>query len=189
VELGGDWANQIQSFQELLFVLILAGVLIFALLLFEFQDLRVSLVVFIGTVFSLSFVVFGLAVTQTTFNVPAFLGLITSLGLVVRNGILIMDFAQRYRRTGAGVTESIVHAGVVRIRPVVITSVTAIGGFLPLALRLGGGGEMLQPFAVAVIFGLIGSVFRARKDSGARGMTLQISQADTRSVTATVARL
>jgi HAE1 family hydrophobic/amphiphilic exporter-1 len=87
------------------------------------------------------------------------MGLITALGLMVRNGILIIDFAQRFHREGLNLTDSIVKAGVIRIRPVMITSVTTIGGFMPLALSMGGGGEMLQPFAVSVVFGLLGSMF------------------------------
>jgi multidrug efflux pump subunit AcrB len=159
VQLGGDWASQIRSFQELLFVLILAGILVFTLVLFEFRDLRLSLITLVATILSLSFVIFGLALTGTTFNVPAFMGLITALGLMVRNGILIIDFAQRFHREGLNLTDSIVKAGVIRIRPVMITSVTTIGGFMPLALSMGGGGEMLQPFAVSVVFGLLGSMF------------------------------
>ena len=159
VRLGGDWSNQLRSFRELVFVLSLAAILVFALLLFEFKSYRVSLIIFISTLFSLSFVIFGLAITNTSFNVSTFMGLITSLGIVVNNGILIMDFVERYKKQGVSVQERLIRAGTIRIRPVMITSITTIGGFLPMALRLGGGGEMLQPFAVAVISGLVGSMF------------------------------
>jgi len=159
VSIGGDWQTQQKSFQQLVFILCLSGLLVFSLLLMEFKSYKVASVVFIGTVFSLSFVVFGLALTGTTFNVSTFIGLITSLGIVVNNGILVVDFVERYKQQGKSITESLVQAGAVRIRPVLITSITTIGGFLPMALGFGKGGEMLQPFAVAVIFGLLGSLF------------------------------
>ena len=85
--------------------------------------------------------------------------MITSLGIVVNNGILVIDFVQRYRQKGFSIQESLIKAGEVRIRPIMITSITTIGGFLPMALRFGNGGEMLQPFAVAIIAGLTGSLF------------------------------
>jgi len=158
VEIGGDWKNQVDSFKELIFILSLAGLLVFTLLLFEFKSFRISGIIFLGTLFSLSAVIFGLSITRTPFNVSTFMGLITSLGIVVNNGIFVVDFIERNRKTGLSITESILNAGMTRVRPVLLTSVTTIAGFLPLALRLGGGGEMLQPFAVAIISGLAGSM-------------------------------
>ncbi|MDA3790423.1 MAG: efflux RND transporter permease subunit [Desulfobacula sp.] len=159
VNIGGDWNTQQKSFQQLIFILCLSGFLVFSLLLLEFKGYKVALVIFIGTIFSQSFVVFGLALTHTSFNVSTFIGLVTSLGIVVNNGILVIDFVERYKNRGISIRETLIKAGVVRIRPILITSITTNGGFLPMALRFGNGGEMLQPFAVAVIFGLIGSLF------------------------------
>lgn len=157
--IGGDWSTQQASFQQLVFILCLSGALVFSLLLLEFKGYKVALVIITGTIFSLSFVVFGLVLTETSFNVSTFIGLITTLGIVVNNGILVVDFVERYRRRGFSIRKSLIRAGAVRVRPILITSITTIGGFLPMALRFGNGGEMLQPFAVAVIFGLIGSIF------------------------------
>ena len=159
IDIGGDWKNQTDSFNQLVFILSLSAVLVFTLLLFEFKSYRISMIIFIGTLFSLSFVILGLALSNTPFNVSTFMGLITSLGIVVNNGIFIIDFAEKQRKRGSSVVESIKYAGMVRVRPVLLTSITTIAGFLPLALQLGGGGEMLQPFAVAIISGLIGSLF------------------------------
>ena len=157
--IGGDWTTRQKSFRQLVFILFLSGVLVFSFLLLEFKTYRVALVIFTGTIFSLSFVVFGLTLTHTAFNVSSFIGLITSLGIVVNNGILVVDFAERYKNRGISIRASLIEAGVVRIRPIMITTITTIGGFLPMALRLGNGGEMLQPFSVTVIFGLAGSLF------------------------------
>jgi len=159
VNIGGDWKTQQKSFQQLIFILCLSGFLVFSLLLLEFRDYKIALVIFIGTIFSLSFVVFGLVLTRISFNVSTFIGMITSLGIVVNNGILVVDFVEQYKKKGFSIRNSLIKAGTVRIRPILITSITTIGGFLPMALRFGNGGEMLQPFAVAVIFGLMGSMF------------------------------
>ena len=159
VEIGGDWRSQQHSFRQLLFILCLSSVLVFTLLLLEFKKITIALIIFSTTILSLSCVVFGLFIAHSSFNVSSFIGLITSLGIVVNNGISVMDFVERYRRTGLSVTESLLGAGAVRIRPIMITSITTIGGFLPMALRFGDSGEMLQPFAVAVISGMTGSVF------------------------------
>jgi HAE1 family hydrophobic/amphiphilic exporter-1 len=159
VNIGGDWSTQQKSFQQLIFILCLSGLLVFSLLLLEFKEYKVALVIFIATVFSLSFVVFGLTLTRTTFSVPTFIGLITSIGIVVNNGIMLVDFVERYKKQGKSIVESLIQVSAVRIRPILITSMTTIGGFLPMAFNFGKGGEMLQPFAVAVIFGLVGSLF------------------------------
>jgi len=159
IYLGGDYENQLRSFHQLFFALILAGLLIFVVLLFEFNRFQTALAILIGTVFSFTFVISGLWVTNTSFDISSFMGAITILGIVVNNGILLMDFTARYRQAGKSKIEALLLAGRVRIRPILMTNATTIAGFLPLALQLGKGGEVLQPFAVSVISGLIGSVF------------------------------
>lgn len=159
VSLGGDYESQLQSFRQLLFVLLLAGLLIFVVLLFEFNRLQTSLTIFIGTIFSFTFVILGLWVTGTSFDISSFMGAITVLGIVVNNGILLMDFTTRYRNAGKSKIEALLLSGRIRLRPILMTNTTTIAGFLPLAFQLGTGGEILQPFAVAVISGLVGSVF------------------------------
>ncbi|NOX19546.1 MAG: efflux RND transporter permease subunit [Chlorobi bacterium] len=159
VSLGGDYESQLKSFEQLFFVLILAALLIFVVLLFEFNRFRTALAIFIGTVFSFTFVVLGLYVTKTSFDISSFIGTITVLGIVVNNGILLMDFTARYRLEGVSKSAALIQAGRVRIRPILMTNITTIAGFLPLALTLGTGSEILQPFAIAVISGLVGSMF------------------------------
>lgn len=159
ISLGGDYESQIRSFKQLLFALAVAGLLVFVVLLFEFNRFWTALAIFIGTIFSFTFVILGLWITGTHFDISSFMGAITVLGIVVNNGILLIDFAARYRRAGKSQIESLLLAGRVRLRPILMTNTTTIAGFLPLALQLGSGGEILQPFAVAVISGLVGSVF------------------------------
>lgn len=158
VSLGGDYESQLKSFEQLFFVLLLAALLILIVLLFEFNKFRTALAIFLGTVFSFTFVIIGLYITRTSLDISSFIGTITVLGIVVNNGILLMDFTARYRLKGNSKSAALIQAGRVRIRPILMTNITTIAGFLPLALKLGTGSEILQPFAVAVISGLVGSM-------------------------------
>lgn len=157
-ELAGNYRNQQTSFRELLLVLAFSVVLILAALLFVFESWRTSLAVFLGTLASGTFVIFGLVLTRTEFDVSSFTGMITVMGIVVNNGILVIDFVERERRAGHGVREALHLACGLRFRPVLITNLAAIAGFLPMALNLGHGGEVLRPFSIAMISGLVGSM-------------------------------
>jgi len=158
VELSGDWKNQQKSFEQLLYIILVSALLVFILLLWQFKKYSVAFIVFFGAILSLSFVIFGLSITKTTFNVSAFIGLIISLGIVVNNGILVVSFIEDLKEKTNNIKDIVIEASTLRVRPIMITSITTIGGFLPMALMLGNGGEMLHALAVAVIFGLVGSV-------------------------------
>ena len=158
VELSGDWKNQQKSFKQLLYIILVSALLVFILLLWQFKKYSVAFILFSGTILSLSFVIFGLSITKTTFNVSAFIGLIISLGIVVNNGILVVNFIENLKEKSNNIKDIVIEASVLRVRPIMITSITTIGGFAPMVLMLGNGGEMLHALAVAVIFGLIGSV-------------------------------
>ena len=96
----------------------------------------------------------ALALTGVPFNVSSFMGLILLVGLVVKNGIILLDAAQGFRRGGLGPEEALAEAGRIRLRPILMTTVCTLAGLLPLALGLGAGAEMQQPLAIAVIGGL-----------------------------------
>jgi multidrug efflux pump subunit AcrB len=159
IELAGSYKGQQTSFTELLFVLLVSIILILALLLFIFESYKTAAAVFLGTLCSTSFVIFGLFITDTDFDVSSFTGMIAVMGIVVNNGILVIDFVERFRRQGQGLIDAIKSAGNLRFRPVLITNLAAIAGFLPMALNLGHGGEVLKPFSIAMISGLVGSMF------------------------------
>ncbi len=159
IELEGNYANQQTSFRELLIVLGISIILILILLLFIFESYLTSLVVFAGTICSATFVILGLFITRTEFDVSSFTGMIAVMGIVVNNGILVIDFVERYRREGKNLTEAIHAACQLRFRPVLITNLAAMAGFLPMALNFGSGAEVLQPFSIAMISGLFGSMF------------------------------
>ena len=93
------------------------------------------------------------------FDVSSFTGMITVMGIVVNNGILVIAFAERARTAGTQTMAAVMDACSLRFRPVLITNLAAIAGFLPMALNIGKGGEVLRPFSVAMISGLVGSMF------------------------------
>jgi CzcA family heavy metal efflux pump len=154
VEYGGTYQEQQKSFAELARVLVLALVLVFGVLLTEFRNFAAPLAILSSSVLSMAGVVGALLVTGTTFNVSSFMGLIMVIGIVAKNGILLLDADERYRAEGADARTAMLHAAQRRLRPILMTALAAVTGMLPLALALGAGSQMLQPLAIAVIGGL-----------------------------------
>jgi len=155
VEYGGTYQEQQQSFHELLGVLILSLALVFGVLMVEFRNFSAPIAILTSSVLSIAGVVFALLVTRTTFNVASFMGLIMVIGIVAKNGILLLDADERFRHEGGSARDAMVHAAQRRLRPILMTASAAIGGMLPLAFALGSGAQMLQPLAIAVIGGLM----------------------------------
>ena len=155
VTYGGTYQEQQKSFQELLRVLLLALVLVFGVLLAEFRNFSAPAAILVSSVLSTAGVIFALLITRTTFNVASFMGLIMVIGIVAKNGILLLDADQRFRATGLSSHDAMLAAARRRLRPIVMTALAAMTGMLPLALALGAGSQMLQPLAIAVIGGLL----------------------------------
>jgi multidrug efflux pump subunit AcrB len=155
VEYGGTFKEQQKSFHDLVVVLLLALVLVFIVLLLEFRAFSAPLAILSSAVLSTSGVFFALLVTRTTFNVSSFMGLIMVIGIVAKNGILLLDANQKFRSVGFSAEEALVQAGRRRLRPIVMTAMAAVAGMLPLSLAIGAGSQMLQPLAIAVIGGIL----------------------------------
>jgi multidrug efflux pump subunit AcrB len=155
VEYGGTYREQQKSFRDLAVVLALAVVLIFLVLLFEFRSFTPPVAILSSAILSTSGVFFALLITRTNFNVASFMGLIMVVGIVAKNGILLLDANEKFRSIGFSSEEAIVQAGRRRLRPIVMTALAAVAGMLPLALALGAGSQMLQPLAIAVIGGIL----------------------------------
>ena len=155
VTYGGTYEEQQKSFHDLLRVLLLALALVFGVLLTEFRNFPAPVAILTSSVLSISGVILALLITRTTFNVASFMGLIMVIGIVAKNGILLLDADERYRAEGASAAEAMIHAAQRRLRPIVMTAIAAVCGMLPLAFALGAGSQMLQPLAIAVIGGLV----------------------------------
>ncbi|MFL6451950.1 MAG: efflux RND transporter permease subunit [Bryobacteraceae bacterium] len=158
VEYGGLYEEQQRSFHDLLFVLIGAVVLVFIVLLIEFGNFAAPAAVLASAILSTSGVFLALLVTGTTFNISSFMGLIMVVGIVAKNGILLLDADERFRAAGLDNHTAMIRAGERRLRPILMTALAAMAGMIPLALALGAGSQMLQPLAIAVIGGLLASM-------------------------------
>ncbi len=154
VEYGGTYEEKQKSFRDLFRVLLLALALVFGVLLTEFRNFPAPIAILTSSVLSISGVILALLITRTTFNVASFMGLIMVIGIVAKNGILLLDADQKFRAEGASAREAMLHAAQRRLRPIVMTAIAAVCGMLPLAFALGAGSQMLQPLAIAVIGGL-----------------------------------
>jgi CzcA family heavy metal efflux pump len=155
---GGLYEEQQRSFRDLLFVLGLAVVLVFITLLIEFRSFSAPTAILASAVLSTSGVFLALLITGTTFNISSFMGLIMVIGIVAKNGILLLDADQRYRAEGLAPREAMLEAGARRLRPILMTALATIAGMIPLSLAIGQGSQMLQPLAIAVIGGVLASM-------------------------------
>ena len=158
VQYGGTFEEQQKSFKDFAFVLVLAIVLVFMVLLFEFGNFASPLAVLSSALLSTSGVFLALLITKTTFNLSSFMGLIMVIGIVAKNGILLLDADQKYRADGVPAEESMIRAGERRLRPIMMTALATVAGMLPLAFAWGAGSQMLQPLAIAVIGGIVASM-------------------------------
>jgi multidrug efflux pump subunit AcrB len=155
VAYGGTYEAQQQSFHDLLLVLFTGLVLVFLVLLFEFRSFSAPVSILASAVLSTSGVFLALLITGTEFNISSFMGLIMVVGIVSKNGILLLDADVKFREMGMSPRDAMIQAGRRRLRPIMMTAVAAVCGMFPLALALGAGSEMLQPLAIAVIGGIM----------------------------------
>ncbi len=154
IEYGGTYQEQQKSFADLLRVLLLALALVFGVLLTEFRNFAAPVAILTSSILSISGVVGALLLTGMTFNVASFMGLIMVIGIVAKNGILLLDADERFRHERQNARDAMISAAQRRLRPILMTALAAVTGMLPLALALGAGSQMLQPLAIAVIGGV-----------------------------------
>lgn len=154
IEYGGLYQEQQSSFGELATALVLAVLLVFITLLIEFRSYAHPLAIVTGAVLALSGVLLALFITGSTLNVVSLMGMIMIVGIVAKNGILMLDTVEEHLSAGDNLRQALLRSGRRRFRPVLMTSLAAMLGMLPLALAIGAGSELLQPLAIAVIGGL-----------------------------------
>jgi CzcA family heavy metal efflux pump len=154
VEYGGLFQEQQSSFRELATALVLAVLLVFITLLIEFRSFAHPIAIVTGAVLALSGVLLALFITRSTLNVVSLMGMIMIVGIVAKNGILMLDAVEEHLAAGDNLRQALLRSGRRRFRPVLMTSLAAMLGMLPLALAIGSGSELLQPLAIAVIGGL-----------------------------------
>jgi len=156
-DVGGQAKDMQESFQAALAALGLAVIFIYLILASQFASFTQPVAIMASLPFSLIGVFLALLLTGTTLNLFSIIGFIMLMGLVTKNAILLVDFANRARRGGATLHDSLLQSGQVRLRPILMTTAAMIGGMLPLALGLGEGGETQAPMGRAIIGGVITS--------------------------------
>ncbi|MGO8817993.1 MAG: efflux RND transporter permease subunit [Terriglobia bacterium] len=154
IEYGGLYQIQQESFAGLTKVLLMSMVLIFVILVFEFQSFSHPVAILVATVLCTSGALLALYVTHTTLNIASFMGVIMVVGIVQKNGILMLDAERHYSSQGQALRLAIFNAGRRRLRPILMTALATIFGMLPLAIGVGSGAQLLQPLAIAVIGGV-----------------------------------
>jgi len=152
---GGQYAEQQSNFHDLIIVLIIAIMLLFIVLLFEFGSFAAPVAILSSALLSISGVFIALLITRTTFNISSFMGVIMVIGIVAKNGILLLDADQKMRALGKSAEDAMLLAARRRLRPIAMTALATMAGMLPLAFALGAGSQMLQPLAIAVIGGVL----------------------------------
>jgi CzcA family heavy metal efflux pump len=161
-ELAGSYRATQESFASLLTVMIVASALVFLLLGLQFKSVILPLLIFLAQPISLAAALFALWITNTPLNVSSFMGAILLIGLDVKNGIILIEYIGQLRAGGMPLQEALLVAGRTRFRPILMTSLTAICGLIPLALGHGPGAQMQQPLAIAVIGGLTANMLVTR---------------------------
>ncbi len=154
VELGGTFEDQQETFADMFTLLILIVILVYIVMATQFESFRSPFIILLSLPFAFTGVFVALVVTNTPLSVIALIGAIMLVGIVVKNGIVMIDFMNLLRERGMSLSQSVINAGKSRLRPVLMTSLTTILGMLPLALGTGEGSEIWQPMGIAVIGGL-----------------------------------
>ncbi len=150
----GENEERDKNFRYLLYSMILGVVLIFGILVTQFNSFRQATIVMITVPLSFIGVVLGMWACGFPFSLASFIGLVSLTGIVVNDAIVLVDFTNQARKRGLPLREAVLEAGINRLRPVLLTTVTTIGGLLPLLLNISGGAEFWQPLTAAVVFGL-----------------------------------
>jgi multidrug efflux pump subunit AcrB len=161
-ELGGHYLKQQEAFESLLIVMVVAILLVFIMLAFQFKSVVLPMLIFLTQPLSLVSGLFALWLTNTPLNVSSYMGAILLIGLDMKNGILLVEYIQQLRAEGMALRPALILAGRTRFRPILMTSLAAILGLFPLALGIGPGAQMQQPLAVMVIGGLTANMLFTR---------------------------
>ncbi|MDR1779688.1 MAG: efflux RND transporter permease subunit [Tannerella sp.] len=154
IQIAGSYEEQQDSFRDLTTLAILIVLLVFIVMAAQFESLTNPFIIMFSLPFAFSGVILMLFITNTTLNIMSMLGSIMLIGIVVKNGIVLIDFTGLCRERGQGVISAVVTAGKSRLRPVLMTTLTTILGMIPMAVLSGQGSEMWRPMGIAVIGGL-----------------------------------
>jgi HAE1 family hydrophobic/amphiphilic exporter-1 len=155
-EEGGMYEQMVEAFGDLFIALLVAILLVYMVLASQFESLTQPFIIMIAIPFAVSGTFLALFLTGKTLSITSFLGLILLMGIVVNNSILLIEFI-KLRKDSVPLEEALVEAGIYRLRPILMTTITTVVGMIPLSLGYGDGGEILSPLGISIIGGLLGS--------------------------------
>ncbi|MFO7843939.1 MAG: efflux RND transporter permease subunit [Bacteroidales bacterium] len=155
IELGGQLSEQGESFQDLYLIFVLGILLVYMVMAAQFESFKDPFIIMFALPFTIVGIILAFFVTGLTLSVTTFIGVIMLMGIVVNNGIVLVDYTNLLRKRGYDLTGAVLEAGRSRMRPVLMTSFTTILGMLPMALSRGMGREMYSPLGVTIIGGLL----------------------------------
>ena len=153
-DFGGSYEDQKDTFRDMYMLLALMVILVFVIMASQFESLTYPFVIMFSLPFAVVGVVIGLAVTGTPMNIMALLGVLMLIGIVVNNGIVLVDYTILCRERGMGILDSVVAAGRSRLRPILMTTLTTVLGMIPMAVGDGVGSEMWNSLGMSVAWGL-----------------------------------
>ena len=152
--IGGDWEDQQESFGEIGMLMLLIVLLVYIVMATQFESFVMPFIIMFTILYALPGSALALWLTNTPLSLMALIAIVMLVGIVVKNGIVMVDFTNLLRERGVAMYDAVYAAGKSRLRPVLMTSLTTILGMLPLALGMGNGAEMWQPMGIAIIGGL-----------------------------------
>ena len=155
IELGGQVEDQSDSFSSLYLIFFLGITLVYMVMAAQFESFKDPFIILFAIPFTLVGVIWAFFITGTSLNVVTFIGLIMLVGIVVNNGIILVDYTNMLRKRNYNLRDAVMEAGRSRLRPVLMTSLTTILGMLPMALSSGMGKEMYSPLGITIIGGLL----------------------------------
>ncbi|ODU46390.1 MAG: acriflavin resistance protein [Lysobacteraceae bacterium SCN 69-123] len=158
VALGGQFETLAETEREMNTVILLAVFLVLVVLIVQYEQLTNPLVIMTAAPLALCGALVALWVSDTPLSAPVFLGAVLLIGIVVNNAILLVEYIEQGRARGMADMDAVIEAGAVRLRPILMTTLTTVVGMLPLAIGLDAGGALMQPLAVAVVGGLLSSM-------------------------------
>ena len=153
-DIGGDWEDQQESFADLGMLMLLIVLLVYIVMATQFESFVMPFIIMFTILYALPGSAIALWLTNTPLSLMALIAIVMLVGIVVKNGIVMVDFTNLLRERGVGMYDAVLEAGKSRLRPVLMTSLTTILGMLPMAIGLGNGAELWQPMGISVIGGL-----------------------------------
>ena len=159
IRIAGDYKEQQETFADMGMLMLLIVMLVYIVMASQFESFTKPFIIMMSVPFAITGVILSLLVTGTTFDMIGGLGAIMLVGIVVKNGIVLVDYINLMRDRGHALYEAIALAGASRLRPVLMTAFTTILGMLPMALSQGEGSEMWRPMGIVVMGGLFVSTF------------------------------